>query len=287
MYQLPICNMKVTILKGLPASGKSTWAKSQCDNNTIRINKDDLRNMLGGDFSKWKESLVLELRDRIIQESLDSGKNVIVDDTNFHPKHEERIRDIAKLFDVEVEIKMFDTPVEECIKRDQKRDKPVGKSVIMDMYRKYVKKIPEQIPYNNLLPDCVIVDIDGTLAHMTNRSPYDYTKVDTDVVDETIKMILQPYEIRPNTKIIVCSGRKEECSKETVKWLNDNGIKFDDLFMRFTDDLRKDSIVKQEIYEMCIKDKYNVLFVLDDRDQVVNMWREQGLKCLQVAEGNF
>ena len=76
-------------------------------------------------------------------------------------------------------------------------------------------------------------------------------------------------------------------SKETIKWLNDNGIKFDDLYMRFTNDLRKDSIVKQEIYEMCIKDKYNVLFVLDDRDQVVNMWREQGLKCLQVAEGNF
>ncbi len=74
---------------------------------------------------------------------------------------------------------------------------------------------------------------------------------------------------------------------ETMKWLNDNGIKFDDLYMRFTNDSRIDSIVKQEIYEMCIKDKYNVLFVLDDRDQVVNMWREQGLKCLQVAEGNF
>ena len=65
------------------------------------------------------------------------------------------------------------------------------------------------------------------------------------------------------------------------------GWVFDDLYMRLPNDLRKDSIVKQEIYEMCIKDKYNVLFVLDDRDQVVNMWREQGLKCLQVAEGNF
>lgn len=278
---------KIIFLKGLPGSGKSKWAKEQCDENTVRANKDDLRAMLGGDFSKSKEKIILELRDRVICEALDSGKNVIVDDTNFHPKHEERIREIAGLFNAEVEIKMFDVPVEECIKRDQKRDKPVGKAVIMEMYRKYVKKIPEQVPYNNLLPDCVIVDIDGTLAHMTDRSPYDYTKVDTDAVDETIKMILQPYEIRPNTKIIVCSGRKEECSKETMKWLNDNGIKFDDLYMRITNDSRKDSIVKQEIYEKCIKDKYNVLFVLDDRDQVVNMWREQGLKCLQVAEGNF
>jgi hypothetical protein len=57
--------------------------------------------------------------------------------------------------------------------------------------------------------------------------------------------------------------------------------------MRKTDDNRKDCIVKKEIYETFIKDKYNVLFVMDDRNQVVNMWREQGLTCFQVADGNF
>ena len=50
---------------------------------------------------------------------------------------------------------------------------------------------------------------------------------------------------------------------------------------------KKDSIVKKEIFDEYIKDKYYVEFILDDRNQVVDMWREMGLTCLQVAEGNF
>ena len=61
----------------------------------------------------------------------------------------------------------------------------------------------------------------------------------------------------------------------------------DELFMRPTGDTRKDSILKKEIYDNHIKGKYNVKYVLDDRDSVVEMWREQGLTCLQVAPGDF
>jgi hypothetical protein len=69
--------------------------------------------------------------------------------------------------------------------------------------------------------------------------------------------------------------------------LEKHGIKAMALFMRKSGDYRKDSVVKKEIYERHIKEDFNVEFVLDDRDQVVKMWREQGLVCLQVAEGNF
>jgi hypothetical protein len=57
--------------------------------------------------------------------------------------------------------------------------------------------------------------------------------------------------------------------------------------MRHTKDLRKDSIVKGEIYDSVIAPNYNVFFVLDDRNQVVDFWRSKGLTCFQVAPGDF
>ena len=87
--------------------------------------------------------------------------------------------------------------------------------------------------------------------------------------------------------IIIVTGRKDDCKAETLKWLSDNSVPHDLVFMRKSDDNRPDYIVKREIYEEYIKGKYNVKFVLDDRSQVVREWRELGLKCLQVAEGAF
>lgn len=288
---------KIYFLRGLPASGKSTFARKKCeeDSNIVRVNKDDLRAMMGGKFTGAKESVVLRTRDNFILAATLSGKSVIVDDTNYHPKHLARVQEISN--GLEVEIVDFDTPVDECIKRDAKRDKPVGKAVIMDMYRKYVKQIPEHVQKVEGLPSAIIVDIDGTLAHMDGkRSPYDYTKVSEDRCDETIKRIVDTYH-KMRYNVIIVSGRKDECREETLSWLRKNNIPISGVFkdgemvlgllMRKTEDNRADYIVKREIYEEHIKGRYNVEFVLDDRDQVVNMWREQGLKCLQVQEGNF
>jgi hypothetical protein len=121
---------------------------------------------------------------------------------------------------------------------------------------------------------------------MNDRSPYDESKVIEDYVDETIKDIVDTYA-ENGFHILVVSGRHDSCMGDTDKWLNVNAIHHDRLLMRKTGDDRKDYIVKKEIYDEYIKGKYNVTFVLDDRDQVVQMWREQGLKTLQVAEGDF
>lgn len=278
---------KIYFLRGLPASGKSTWAKKKCeeDSNIVRVNKDDLRAMMGGKFTGGKEDVVLRTRDNFILAATLSGKSVIVDDTNYHPKHLTRIQEISN--GLEIEIIDFDTPVDECIKRDAKREKPVGKAVIMDMYRKYVKQIPEQIKHDDTLPNAIIVDIDGTLAHMDNkRSPYDYTKVSGDRCDEIILGLVSKYA-EDGFIILIVSGRKDECLEETREWLGLNDVPCNKLLMRKTGDNRADYIVKKEIYDEYIKGKYNVEFVLDDRDQVVNMWREEGLKCFQVQEGSF
>lgn len=132
----------------------------------------------------------------------------------------------------------------------------------------------------------IIVDIDGTLAHMGDRSPYDPTKYHEDTVHAVIADIVVVYRSH-GYEIIVCSGRDDDYYDTTAKWLTNNKIPFDVLLMREAGDKREDSIIKKELYLRFIKPKYDVHFVLDDRDRVVKMWREQGLKCLQVAEGDF
>ena len=275
------------MMKGLPGSGKSKWAREQCNSEVVRVNKDDIRAMMGGNFTKGNETIVIAIRNTLVKGALQQDKVVIVDDTNFAPIHEDALSLIAKEYDAEFEVKFIDTPVDECIKRDAARANPVGRAVIMDMYRKYVKQVPAPVEIDQSLPFAIICDIDGTIAHMTDRSPYDYSKVSNDIVDETIRDIVNVYKRDSDFELIIVSGRKDECRGATVMWLAQNNIRYNALYMRGTEDNRADYIVKKEIYEQYIKGKYNIYFVLDDRDQVVRMWREEGLKCLQVQEGNF
>lgn len=286
---------KLLFLKGLPASGKTTYANELVDaGKWKRVNKDDLRAMLdGGKWSHDNEDYVNHIQKDIVIDALGYGTNVIVDNTHLSPGHEERYRELAKQCNAEFHVKFFNVPVDECIKRDIKRDNPVGKKVIQDMYDKYLKPAPAVYTPPAHKPDAIICDIDGTIAHMNGRSPYDESKVLEDTVDETILDIIRTYHKHDpmdeeGVNIIFVSGRHDSCEEDTSKWLYKYDIPCDALFMRKTGDDRKDYIVKREIFDEHIRDNYNVLFVLDDRDRVVSMWRnELGLKCLQVAEGNF
>lgn len=310
--------MKLIMTRGLPASGKTTWAKEQVLNGNgrvKRINKDDLRAMVdAGQWSKSNEKFILKLRDNFVFEALMAGYDVIVDDTNLAPKHEEQLRAIFKTVEsgswfpggesnMKFEIKDFtDVSLRTCIDRDSARPNSVGEKTIKRMHRQFLRLEPRTFTapeYNPDLPNCIIVDIDGTLAHMNGRNPYDYNLVGTDVVDENVANIVRRYaqrdimEMTPDTYIIIVSGRDDTCKDETLKWLTDNNIPFDEFYMRdhtLVDEKGNkldDTVIKKDIYEQWIKPRFNVRFVLDDRDRVVKMWREQGLKVLQVAEGDF
>jgi predicted kinase len=280
--------MKVLLLRGLPASGKSTYAKELVskDHNWVRVNKDDLRAMMnGGVFSRKLEEQIVITERELVENALKIGKNVVVDDTNFNLAHERYFSQLARYYKAEFEVKFFDTPLEECIKRDNKRPNGVGEAVIYKMYDQYLKLQPAVYEHNKNLRTAILCDIDGTLAHMKDRSPYDWGRVDTDKVDPTIKNLLNAIESK--YVIILTSGRDEVCREKTEKWLRKNDIPYGMLLMRPEGDIRKDSIIKREIFETHIRPYYNVEFVLDDRNQVVEMWRSLGLKCLQVAEGDF
>ena len=135
-------------------------------------------------------------------------------------------------------------------------------------------------------PDVILCDIDGTLALFGDANPYD-RDFSKDQINQAIWNILKTYDDSTSSYIILLSGRNGKYQEITDKWLDNNGVHYDALFMRKEGDTRKDSIIKEEIYRAEIEGKYNVLFVLDDRNQVVDLWRSLGLTCLQVAEGNF
>jgi len=292
--------LTLTMTKGLPASGKTTWAKEEVlksKGRTKRINKDDLRAMLdAGEWSDKNEAHILKVRDKLIIHYMSNGYNVIVDDTNLTKKHEKTLQELAQGFNAMFEVKDFtEVPLQTCLDRDSARPNSVGAKVIKGMHRQFLKgkyKPYEAPVYNPDLPDCIIVDIDGTLAHMNGRSPYDYTQVHTDVVDPVVADIVRRYrtvDIMEDNPlyVLIVSGRDDNCKDVTRKWLEDNQIPFDELHMRKTDDKRDDRIVKKEIFDTWIKNRYNVKFVLDDRNRVVEMWRSLGLKVLQVGEGDF
>lgn len=130
------------MLRGLPASGKSTFAKALVKANPTewkRVSKDDLRDMLhAGEWSELLEGPILRARDALIVCFLKSQRCVVVDDTNLAPKHEARLRQLAQEFGATFQIKAFELDPDEAIRRDAARERPVGEKVIRSMHERFL-----------------------------------------------------------------------------------------------------------------------------------------------------
>lgn len=290
----------ILILRGLPASGKSTYAKNILAENPHawkRLNKDELRAMLDNSAHSFpNEKFVANVRDMMLVEALKAGKHVVIDDTNLSEKSIARIRQVVDNYcnetgeKVQIQFKEMETTLEECLERDKTREKKVGDNVIMKMYKQHIlqdERGPHYQEQDDTLPPVIICDIDGTLAIIKDRSPFDASKCEQDLINLPIAEIVKTYH-QLGVKIVLMSGRDENFRSPTTNWLAYNRIPYDELFMRRAGDQRKDSIVKKELFEAEIRGKYFVKFVLDDRNQVVDLWRlDLGLPCLQVNYGDF
>lgn len=276
--------MKLVMFKGLPASGKSTSSKLLTATGWKRINKDDLRAMInGGKYTKGNEKDILVIRDNMVRHWLSKGFNVVVDDTNFHLKHETRLREIAKEYGADFEVQFFKEPVDVCVERDLKREDSVGAKVIQDMYNQYLDVRPP-VPYIFGRQNAIICDIDGTLANNVGRHSFDLSRVCEDELHQHTYNLIYALDATNSISIFLFSGREDVCLQDTVQWLSNYEVPYDQLVMRKKGDNRKDSIVKREMYEEHVKDKYNVLFVVDDRPQVIRMWKEQGLAVFNADQ---
>lgn len=304
----------IYLTTGLPASGKSTWAKALVEaraGQLVRVNLDDIREMLGFghtgplEWSKELEQTALKVQDQAILGAVRLGKDVVVDNTHLNKNIPTRIK---KLFDGDVQFQVKDyttVPVDECIRRDFQRalkgERSVGADVIKGMSRQLQKAwrltdefmndtvLSPPLEYDPSLPWAVVFDTDGTTA-LHNRSPYDYARCYTDSVDPNIRMILRMiYEqgAYDTITLIGMSGRPDTWRDMTEQWYRTNQISFDEFYMRAEGDGRNDADVKQEMVDKHIRGRYNVLIWLDDRDRVVRRIRKLGIKVAQVAEGDF
>ena len=294
--------MKAIITVGVSASGKTTFANDllRADPSWLNINRDDIRVEIfeskhpGKEFvwSKWNwkwESIVTMRQSDMITCAMKRGMNILISDTNLH---ENRRKDLIKALTrlgFDVEIKLFEVSFEEALRRDAARKNGVGVSVIAKQFEEFnaqfgnVELKRKLQAANDTKARAVLVDVDGTLAnHHGIRSPFEWHKVGEDTLHDEVCDIVKALRTA-GEKIVIVSGRDAVCRTETAEWLRGNGIEYDDLFMRDEGDMRSDDIVKAEILEHGILQKYGVKMVIDDRPRVCNMWRSLGIPVIQVG----
>lgn len=142
--------------------------------------------------------------------------------------------------------------------------------------------------------ELVIFDIDGTLADISDRvhhirkKPKNWNAFNEGMAkDKAIHSMIRLCNIlyAAGLRIILCSGRNEQNRLETLEWLKQQGVNYHELLLRKDEDFRSDAVVKREILQGL--DRSQILFVVEDRSRVVEMWRSEGLTCLQCAPGEF
>lgn len=301
---------KIIVLVGISASGKSTLARDLAKETGAKIvNRDGIRSMLFGlsdeDHAAYYQSQELGKREKLvssveistIKAILKSGGSVIADNTHLKLDY---ITGYKK-YGVPIEYRLVDEDLFTCMTRDSARTRSVGNDILKYQYENLLK-LKASFDFQPYTPsisakkerdpekkDCMIYDLDGTLALMKGRGPFDWHRVAEDGVNHPIYEIYQGLAfskgIMEMDQIIV-SGRSEESMDLTKAWLDRYQIQYEAIYMRKKGDNRKDSIVKEEIWNEIEKD-YNIICMFDDRDQVVEHARSLGYTVLQVAEGNF
>lgn len=307
---------ELVILRGLQGSGKTTFAHEWVAEDPdwrFRVNRDDIRkagyNKLWGLSHHMEENVSLSEVAQT-EKMLAAGLSVIIDATNLRARVVKEWYSVANRMGVAVRVHDLDTPIDICIERDNNREKKVGEDVIRSYNDRFFNKgklppVPPNLQEEPLgraytpnpdLPKAVWVDVDGTLAERVHdlapqpvRGPFDEARVYEDAVIEHIAELVRLLHAG-GFKIVIMSGRTDSCQEETERWLTDNNIPYDDIFMRRTeaDKGRKDNLVKHDLFWEFVAPKYDVQFCLDDRQQVVDFTRDVlKIPVLQVQPGNF
>ena len=301
---------KLLILVGAPGSGKSTFARYflRTEDNWIRVNRDDFRLMQFGDslMIPFYEERISKMVEASVLTLLKSDTNVIIDATNTSLR---TIQDMIHTYTeyADISFKVFDLPVNELVKRCDKRYEETGKFISKSVVERNVANlkhtlekfdfapIPRKVQVattryatqDKNLPKAVICDLDGTLSLLNGRDPYNAATCDNDLLNEPVAAALKMAK-QQGYQVILLSGREDKFREPTVRFLDKHQIGYDLLLMRTSNDFRKDNIIKRELFEGEIQGKYFVEFLLDDRNQVVDMWRKDlHLPCFQVNYGDF
>lgn len=299
----PADKLTVWLPRGYPGSGKSTlFAQLQADHPSLaRVSRDDARATLfsaAGALPFQQEQIITKAERAQAAALLDAGYSVYVDAMNLRPQWARKWADFAALHGAEFRVIDLDTSVDECVRRDAARGAAGGRMVGEDVIRGIAKRFPRKgwptitaspdlfffpAPYvpDESLPPAWIFDIDGTLARMTGRNPYDFARVHEDVPIEHTAMVAR--KLAEDSTIVLLSGRDESSRSVTEPWLRDNKIPFAELHMRSDDDKRPDYLMKYELFDLRLRNRFRVLGVFDDRLSVCRMWDRLGVPLMRLG----
>ena len=149
------------------------------------------------------------------------------------------------------------------------------------------------------MKNAIICDLDSTLCDLSHRLHFImkekskdkdwmafYAGMSEDPINDWCFLIIDSLAKR-GLDILYVTGRPEEYKNITIEWLRRNNCPINGIFMRKTRDSREDCIVKKEIFETEIKNKYNIIFAIEDKESVTKTWRSLGLITLQCANGLY
>lgn len=313
---------EIIVTRGVPASGKSTWAESwvaEDPENRLRVNLDDLRMEMYGSFvlfaregviDKNKENAVYREAMKRVLNGVLGGKKVVYDATNLGMRNynaftEAKI-EYKKLTGEELKLSVRDFPItyQEALERNSSRDRVVPEEVMKNMFRKLGPKgefrhidgtyevRPFRKPSKRELAICF--DMDGTLVDVRDvryfvngpkGSPRDFdsfhrfslhSPANRLVVEELLEAHNRGY------KIVITTAREEQYREITQKWLDDNNVPYDNIFMRKAKDYRVDYEVKKEMLHELVLPHYDVVRCVDDNPQAIKAWVENGLSVTVI-----
>lgn len=315
----------MSIYRGMPGCGKSTDAlKAQKAAQwrgqlAVIVERDIIRRELDPGRTRWYtgefEDEVTSLQRRRINAAFVLGADVLVPDTNLPSASVKSLMRLAVNAGAEVQVVDMRNPeqfpLELLLKRDRERhpSKQVGEEFLRARYERFIQRkeltnptLPEATeelvvePYEQPESDTVawIFDIDGTLAIMGERHPHDGHLVYLDSVNKDVRLALHN-KMDLGHHIYIVTGRDEKYREVTEKWLKDNNVPYDGLYMRPTepDDQPKteDSVVKHSLFNLHLREKgHRIAGVYDDRHRVLRMWRKLGLTTFHINgpdAGNF
>lgn len=304
-------NKKLILTRGIQGSGKSTWARQWVEEDPehrVRINNDDIRNMLGKYWVTSRENLVSSIKKNMAEEAINRGYNIVVDNMNLNPKEILFWKDMVKManmdpdgYKYEIEFKDFFIPLEECIRRDAMRPNPIGEKVIRETWKRYkhfIQTSEVEKYVNNLIkedeskPYCLVVDMDSTLCFNTTKRPWYGEGAAEGMINDVpnmgvlrlVEQWTKPGPTAYTNNLIIATGRDTSQEEVTKQWLAKYNIYPQEFYFRRKGDYRKGVEVKKEQIEK-ILEKYNVVAIIDDCEPIVNMYREMGLTVLQPNKG--
>ena len=316
MVGLPGSGKTTAVLK-LTTSEPGKW---------YRVNYDELRRLdPNWKWTPQNEKRMQQDAVDLAKEAARHGLNIIVDNTNVSTRAREKWVRLAEELGITWRFEVLRPTLSSCMDNDAKRpaNERVGRAVIerMALFGGNDPFGKPWLEFNH--QQLVLVDMDGTLADCSHRRVHihqpcpgcdgnKFTSYDgngrtvctvcsgsgnrkndwdsffaTCIDDPAIKTVCSLVrKVCFFYTICIVSGRPlDKAGEQTIEWLKRNEITFDHIFMRNSGDHRPDDLVKEEILKHLPKER--IAFVLDDRQRVVDMWRRNGLTCLQVAEGNF